>query len=174
MAHTSHIEFHGRRVWPEETAGAVFAQARGRRTRYRICEQRTRQILSDTATQRGLRCSDIRRGQCERAARSCARTRSGDRTGRNEIMSQEDAARAAFFSHEDDFTGIDSGEPDWTIYADCLSCGWHARGEYGEDDEAVRFRVDMHCEQTGHLVTWRDAEQDFYGREPVTIGGKQA
>lgn len=26
MAHTSHIEFHGRRVWPEETAGAVFAQ----------------------------------------------------------------------------------------------------------------------------------------------------
>lgn len=89
------------------------------------------------------------------------------------VKPAEALAPAGFYSHEDDFRHYDD-EPDWTIYADCLSCGWHARGEYGEDDEAVRFRVDNHCDQTGHLVTWRDAEQDFYGREPLTIGGKQA
>ena len=64
----------------------------------------------------------------------------------------------------------DPGEPDWTIYADCLDCPAHWRGEYGEDDEAVRFRVDQHVQDSGHRVKWADAEQEFFNREPVVIG----
>ena len=61
-------------------------------------------------------------------------------------------------------------EPDWTIYADCQTCNWFARGEYDEDCEAVRFRVDDHVRHTGHQVQWRDAETEFYGRDPQVIG----
>jgi hypothetical protein len=74
---------------------------------------------------------------------------------------------------EEDINGpIDSIEPDWTIYADCLDCPAHWRGEYGNDTDAVRYRVDCHVQETGHRVKWVDAEQDFHGREPVVIGAQ--
>lgn len=72
--------------------------------------------------------------------------------------------------HEIEDDVPDGLEPDWTIYADCQGCGWFHRGEWGEDQEAMRFRVDNHIRTTGHTVKWADAEQEFYDRDPVMIG----
>lgn len=58
-------------------------------------------------------------------------------------------------------------EPDWTIYADCLDCPAHWRGE---DGEVVRYRADEHVRRCGHRVKWTDAEHEFYGWHASVIG----